>query len=63
MMADGRRQVLQGDLYMQIDRSIVLEKYIGNSLRMQTADDGQGIRSRIHVLKYLRILRILRILV
>jgi len=35
MMADGRRQVLQGDLYMQIDRSIVLEKYIGNSLRIQ----------------------------
>ena len=35
MMADGRWQVLQGDLYMQIDRSIVLEKYIGNSLRMQ----------------------------
>jgi hypothetical protein len=37
MMADGRWQVLQGDLYMQIYRSIVLEKYIGNSLRIQAA--------------------------
>jgi hypothetical protein len=36
-MADGRWQVLQGDLYMQIDRSIVLEKYIGKSLRIQAA--------------------------
>jgi hypothetical protein len=34
-MADGRWQVLQGDLYMQINRSIVLEKYIGKSLRIQ----------------------------
>ena len=54
MMADGRWQVLQGDLYMQIDRSIVLEKFLVVCLLFALFEACNKSRAEISIYRTIR---------